>query len=203
MSPTRAPSATAQSSTTYRSWRREICEQPLHVDGQAEVVHESDGPRAIGDQALERVEVDVAGAGVAIEEHGPPAAQLHGVGGGDVGLGGHDHLVAGPQVDRQVTEVQRRHAGGGGDRVRGAGELREGALELLDLGAVRERGPGEYLGHGGPLVLADQRASERDRMNSAHRGQATADIPRLRGRRRPAPAPPRGTPTARQMHPGR
>ena len=69
-------------------------------------MHESDGPRAIGDQAFERVEVDVAGAGVAIQEHGPPAAQLHGVGRGDVGLGGHDHLVAGPQVDRQVTEVQ-------------------------------------------------------------------------------------------------
>ena len=51
--------------------------------------------------------------------------------GRDVRLRGDDHLVAGPEVERQVGEVQRGHAGRGGDRVRRAGELGEGRLELL------------------------------------------------------------------------
>ena len=46
-----APSATAASSTTYRSCAAGDLHQAVHVHRQAEVVHQADRPGALGDQA--------------------------------------------------------------------------------------------------------------------------------------------------------
>ena len=48
---------------------------------------------------------------VAVDEHRPRARPLHRVRRRDVRLRRHDHLVARPDAELQVGQVQRRHAG--------------------------------------------------------------------------------------------
>ena len=107
----------------------------------------------------------------------PPAPRLKEAGKGN-GLGHHteamqgpgdsnlmrstqsEHLVAWREVDAQVREVQRRHAGGGAKSMRRACERGERILELLDPGAVREDVATEDIGYGIELLRLEERSSK-------------------------------------------
>ena len=151
-------------------------EHALHVDRQPEVVDDRDRARPRGDQALQLIEVDVAGARLGVDEDGLGAARLDRVRHRHVRLRGHQHLVARAELEEEVGEVERRHAGRGRDRVRCAGEVGERGLELLHARAVRERGAAEHVGDRRPLLLAEHRLSKGDHQ----RVEVSRRPPRLR-----------------------
>ncbi len=61
------------------------------------------------------------------------------LGGGDEGVGRHEHLVAGPDLQRTQREHERLGAGGDADGEVGLAVVGELALERLDVVAERER----------------------------------------------------------------
>jgi hypothetical protein len=77
-----------------------------------------------------------------------------------MGLGGHDHLVAraGPEIE--IGEMQpgraRAHAG----RMAGAEIGREIGLELFRARTMDKLRPGQHIGDGLALRLADHRLAE-------------------------------------------
>ena len=89
------------------------------------------------------------------------------LGGGDEGVGRHDHLVAGADPERAQGELQGHRSGGEADRLFGLAVGGEVALEVLDLGAEGEGGVvGDPLDHleqlGHQLGMGGVKADEGD-----------------------------------------
>jgi hypothetical protein len=66
-----------------------------------------------------------------------------------------DHLVPGPDPEREEREVHRRGSGGDGERVLRADVLREAALELLGPRAGRQPARADRIGDGRDLLVPD------------------------------------------------
>ena len=94
---------------------------------------------ASGDGCFDLPDVDVGGVGQTVDEDGRGAAVAHGLGGGDEGVDGNDHLVAGPDADGlqgQAHGIGARTDAGAVARAAVLGERR------LEGGALRPQGVG-------------------------------------------------------------
>jgi hypothetical protein len=107
----------------------------VHVGHLAVQAHRHDGPRARRDLGLDAAPVDVAGAGLDVDEHRRGAEQHDHLGGGGEAEGRGDDLVARLQLERHQRDQQRLGAAGDGDAMLGAAEGCEPLLQLLDLRA--------------------------------------------------------------------
>ena len=100
---------------------------------------------------------------IAIDEHRPRADPLDGVRRGDVGLRGDDHLVARPEAEVQIRQVQRGHARADAHAVRVRSHERgEFRLEGFALRPVRQDVAVEHLEHRPPIRVGDPRTAERN-----------------------------------------
>ena len=146
----------------------------LPGDGPAEEV---DGEHRAGarrhrlgdalDPDEERLRIDVG-------EDGARAAELDNVRGRGERVGGHDHLVARPDADRQQRQVERRRPRRNRDRVCRAHRAAERLLELGDPSSHRQLPAREHPSDRGELGLADVGTRESDRLGSAHVAHAAA-----------------------------
>ena len=133
----------------------------IHVGRLAEQVHHDDAAGARRDRRLDRVGGDAPRGGIDVDEHRLAAAIAHGVGGGDVGHRGHDHLVARLHVHAGEDEMERRravrHAEAEPRPARG-GEL---PLEPREEGAARgDPRAADRLAHVALLVAAEVRGGD-------------------------------------------
>ena len=110
--------------------------QRRHVAGHAIQVNRHDANRALGDRGLDGGGIHVPGIRRAIDQYRRSAAVVHGVGGRDVRERRHDDLIARLEVERHQRQMQRGRAVASCQCVRGPGELREVALELLEVRAL-------------------------------------------------------------------
>ena len=76
--------------------------------------------------------VQVEGQRIGVHEDRRRAAVAHRVGGGDIGQGRDDHLVAGLNTQRHQRQVQRRRAVVAGHGVAHAAIGCEGCFEVAD-----------------------------------------------------------------------
>ena len=132
-----------------------------HVRALPGEVHREDDPRfqapalRLGDRRGEMGGFHEAALGIDVGEHHLGAAEARGIGGGDEGDGGHDHGLAGLQLEREAGQVQRRGAVGAADGVRGARALRERRLEAADGGTGGEPVAAQNRAHRLDVVLVD------------------------------------------------
>ena len=145
----RAPSAPAASSISGSVG------QLLEPRRPAEEMDRQDRLRPRRDLDLRRVEVERLR--VDVDEHRRRARERDDVRGRGERVRGNDHLVAGPDPEREHGEVERRGARRDGDRVLDAARARELGLELGHLRAHRQLAGLEHLGDLGELLLADVR----------------------------------------------
>src|SRR5256885_7576996 len=107
--------------------------------------------------------VNAPGRGIGVDEDRRRAAVAHGVRRCDEGQARDEDLVARPDPDGDQGEVERRGTVGDGDRVAGAAERSELALELRDERAERADPPGaDGSDDIGKLLVADERLIDRD-----------------------------------------
>ena len=116
-------------------------------------MHCEDRLRARADPNALRIHVHRLG--IDVDEHRHEPGERHDVRGRRERVGGHEHLVAGIEVEGQHGDVQRRGARRDRDDVVDLAETGELALELGHLRAHREHPALEHLGHLGELGLAD------------------------------------------------
>ena len=129
--------------------------QLLPRDGAPEEVHGEHGARPRGDGRGDVLGAGEEGVRVDVHEHGAAAAQLDDVRGGRERVRGHDHLVAGPDPEREHREVERGCPGRDRDRVRRADRLGHRTLERGDLRPHGQLAALEHLGDRRELGLAD------------------------------------------------
>ena len=141
--------------------------------------------------ALELRRVEVVGRGVDVAEDRHAAGEDHRFGGGEEAESRHQHLGAGGEPQGAQRDHQGVGAVGDADHGAGAEKAGEGALELLDLGALDERVGVEdlvpALTQGGIDALAGARQVENrdwDHGDSVGRGSAASSAPRRRAARR-------------------
>ena len=103
-------------------------------------MHGNDRARARRDRRLDARRVDVVRGLIGLDRHGPCADVARGEPRGDVGVRGHDDLVARTDLPCAQRERERIEAARHADAVAGATEFRELAFEALDLRSADERG---------------------------------------------------------------
>ena len=99
--------------------------------------------------------IDVHRLGVDVDEHRLQTRERDDVRGRREGVRGHEHLVAGLQLEREHREVQRRRPGRDRDRVVDLARARQLGLEGLDHRPHRQLPALEHLADGVELVGAD------------------------------------------------
>jgi hypothetical protein len=114
-------------------------EDRAHLGGLSRVVHRQQRPGARGDGGLDLPGVDVEVV-QHVDEHRARARLHDGPRGGDEGIGGRDHLVAGSHPERLQREKERVGSRPDPDGVPGAAEASEALLELGHRRAQRELG---------------------------------------------------------------
>src|SRR3546814_3052681 len=87
-------------------WSSDVCSSDL-IYRQAKIVHYADGLGAWRDRRSDAGDVNIASPGFAIDKDRRCAGNLHGMGGGKVGLRWNDHLVARPNAKVDICEMQR------------------------------------------------------------------------------------------------
>ena len=112
--------------------------QRVEVGGGAGEVHRHDRLRARAHQLGDALRIDRQVAGAHVGEDRRRARMDDHVRRGRPGDRRGDHLVAGPDAERDERQVQRRRAGGDGQCVLDAEVLLERGLELARLGAAGE-----------------------------------------------------------------
>ena len=100
--------------------------------------------------------IDQVGPGVAVDQDRPGADGADRQGGGDVGVGREDDLVAGLDAERGQGQPEGVEAGADPDGVGHPGQLGEGPLELAHLGAEDETGSLQHLLDGGQHLGPDR-----------------------------------------------
>ena len=137
----------------------------------------------------DRCDVEVERVRVDVDEHRLRAAQLDRVRRRGERVGGDDHLVARPDLEREQGEMERRGPRRDGRRVRRADRTRDRGLELLDLRAHRELPGAHDLRDRGELRVPDVRPREPDRVASSGRSSpgTTRSFARALRRGRPSP----------------
>ena len=136
------------------------CVEPVHVDRSTGEMDRHDRRRPWRDCGLRLIEVDQPGAGLAVDEDRRRPDVLDGIGGGDERHRGHDHLVAGADVQCPQCEHQGRRAGRDAANMRDADVLLEHALESLDLRARADPARTQRVGDLLDLRVAQERPSE-------------------------------------------
>ncbi len=120
---------------------------------------------------------------VDVDEHGRRTCERDDVAGRRERVGGHEHLVAGTEAEREHRHVQGRGARRDRDGVRRPDGVREQLLELGDLRAHRQLPGLEHVADLGELGLADVGRAEpitsgpacgRDTTRSSSRGRRRA-----------------------------
>ena len=149
------PAAIARAERTGRVLEQRQVGQLVEAQRTPEQVDAEQQLRASADVDLRRI--DVHRLRVDVDEHRLQPRERDDVRGRRERVGGHEHLVAGLQLGGEHRQVQRRRAGGDGERVLDLAGPRDLGLELLDLGAHREHAAREDLGHLGELGLTDVR----------------------------------------------
>ena len=138
--------------------------QRLPLDRTPEQMHRHDRARSRRDRGGDGSDVQVEGVGVDVDQHRLRTAQLDGVRRRRERVGGDDHLVARPDLEREEGEMERGGPGRDGCRVRRADGLRDRGLELLDLRAHRELPGANDLRDRCELGVPDVRPREPDRL---------------------------------------
>ncbi len=127
----------------------------VQVDRHPALVDRDHRPGPPGEQRFDGGGGEVAGGPVDLREHRHRTGVGDGVGGGDEGERGDDHLV--PRTDARADQRQVQRGGAGGDRdgVLDAEVLGEGPLEGGDPGALGHPAGADRLGGGLGLLLAE------------------------------------------------
>jgi len=127
----------------------------VHVAGRTPHVDRDDGAGARADRLLDRLRID-GDALVDVDDHRDGAHRQHRRRRRHVGVGRHQHLVAGSEPDADHRRRQAEGAAGGQREVAGPQPVGVAPLEALALavGAVAEQGAGaDHLGDGVDLFL--------------------------------------------------
>ena len=112
-------------------------------------MHGQQRARARCDGSLDACRVDIVGRGIGLYRHrrGPDARDSEP--GGDIGIGGHDHLIPGADIQGPERQRQRIEPVGHANRMSRLAIGRPFRLERLDLGAEDVPATVEHPGHGG------------------------------------------------------
>ena len=144
--------------------RVEVDREAGEVDG-----HHSAGPR--GDQRLRVAEVDQAGLGVGVHEHGARAGVLDDVGARHEGHAGDQDLVAGSDSQQPQGDRQPGGARGQAADVRGRARYPSSrSLERLDLRARGQPAAADGVEQLLDLLVADLRRAEAEVRAAEARG---------------------------------
>ena len=127
--------------------------QLLEPRRPAEEVHRDHGLRPRPDLDLRRV--DVHRHRVDVDEHGLQARERDDVRGRRERVGGHEDLVARLEPEREHGQVQRRGAGGDGERVVVPQARASSRSNSATSGPIVSMAALEHLGDGGELLAAD------------------------------------------------
>ena len=146
----------------------------LPGDGPAEEVDGEHRAGARRDRLRDALDPEEERLGIDVDEHGARPAELDHVRGRGERVGGHDHLVARPDADREQGQVERRRPRRDRDRVRRAHRAPERLLELGDPGPHRQLPAREHLGDRGELGLSHVGSRKPDRLGNAHVAHAAA-----------------------------
>ena len=122
------------------------------------------------DQPRHLVRIDVEITLADVREHGPRAGVHDDVGGRRPGDRRRDHLVAGPDAERDQRHVERRRAGRDRERVLRADILGEPPLELRRPRPGRQPARPERLGDSLDLLVPDRRGLEGEEGVAARTG---------------------------------
>ena len=135
--------------------------EAVAVDGQAGEIDGDDGARGRSDGGFDAGEVEVAGDGVDVDEHGLGADIEDDVAGGDPGERRGNDLVA--RADAGDAQRDFHRAGAGVEHAHGAAAaiLGEFRLEGLHVGAGSNPAGAEHLGDAGDGGIVDGRTRER------------------------------------------
>ena len=120
-----------------RTARREIA-QRLEMAGEPVEMHRHDRARSRRDRRFRRARIHPQALGLHVHEDGTRAQGGHRARAREVREGGNDHLVVGPDPERQKRDGERRRSGGHADGVGDAARLRQLALEGIVLGSEDE-----------------------------------------------------------------
>jgi hypothetical protein len=101
-------------------------------------VDRHDSGRVRGERGLDPLRVHAAGGRVDVHEHRPGAGRGDRLDRGDEGAGHRDHLAARARAEGEQRQAQGLGAVAQADAVLGAAPVREGRLELVELGTERE-----------------------------------------------------------------
>src|SRR5262249_33659871 len=101
----------------------------IHVNRKAEVMNNADSARARRDFSLNLVNRDVASVRIGVGEDDGRAGELDRVRGCDMGLRRHDNLVARPDAEIEIGQVQRGGAGADAGGMAAADVARKLSLE--------------------------------------------------------------------------
>ncbi len=123
-----------------------------------------------------RLGVEVHRHRVDVDEHRLRARQRDDVAGGRERVGGDEHLVAGPDPEREHGHVERGRAGRDDDGVVGAAGLGEQPLELGHLRAHGELAGLDDRGELRELLLADVGRGEPDYVSAGFRARYHAMV---------------------------
>ncbi len=147
-----------------------VATSAVPVERPAEQVDREHRPRALGDGVGHLREIEVHRRGVDVDEHRPRARERDDVRGRRERVRRDDHLVAGPDPEREHREVERCGPGRDRHRVRHLAGLRERLLELGDLRPHRQVAALEHLRDRARLLDADVGSRQPDRLVS-HAGR--------------------------------
>jgi hypothetical protein len=128
-------------------------------------VHGHDGARPRGDRGGHGCRIEQERVRVDVDEHRPRATQLDGIRSRGEGVGGHDDLVPGPDLECEQRQVERGGAGRDHCRVPGSHGDGDRCLELDDLRTHRELAAAENLLHCCEFRVADVRPRQPDRIS--------------------------------------
>ena len=131
----RAPSAPAASSSSATPLGHGVDER-VPVERPAEQVHGEHRARALGDRVGDEREVEVHRRRVDVDEHRPRTGERDDVRRRRERVRRDDHLVAGPDPEREHREVERSRPGGDRDGVGHVAGPRELVLELATFGPI-------------------------------------------------------------------
>ena len=163
-----------------------------HLHRIAEQVHDAERLGARRDGGRELLRAGDVGPRRHVAEDRRRAAEERGAGRRGEGVRGHHDLVARPDVEREVGQVQRRGAVRAADREGRSGGGRHRPLVLREHRPEREVAAGEHALHRGQLRLAQVGPREAHPRHVAHVAPEPARVPA----RACAPAPRRGRPAA-------
>jgi len=136
---------------------------PVHIDRQAEIVHDADGSGPFRQRRFDLLDVDIACRRFAVDEDWLGASDLDGVRRRDMRLCRNDHFIAGADAQAYIGQMQPRRAGAKTGCVSpGSEEAGEVPLELLGTRAVNQLRTRQHFDYGPLLFVSDDGAAERN-----------------------------------------